>query len=300
MGRSSKIPELHYRDWLHLSLHLLWSYDDERRLSSTKNSRKGVRLRRESHHYNHSSALLVRKGWVEVEHDGQLFRAEPGEWLIVKPTQRTQRLSDDVDLLSVAFEATWPDGRNLIGDGLSCVIPAENCPRLEKQAIEIARLMDRIAPETWNAKDEMTSYKSYLEVQASLAVWMKTLMRTLSERGIMPELLHSQDERVLRAVRILEAHPLNSSIKLEELAQRVGMSPNYLGSLFKQQLGKTPASFRNDVKLDYAKRMLNTPDVRSKEVAMDLGFMHLSQFSRWFKSSAMCTPRDYIRRQKEA
>ncbi len=159
--------------------------------------------------------------------------------------------------------------------------------------------MDRIAPDTWNAKDEMTSYKNYLQVQASLAAWIGTLLFTLSEIGIMPELLHNQDERVLRAVRILEAHPLNSSIRLEELAQRVGMSANNLGSLFKQHLGKTPATFRNDIKLDYARRMLKTSDVRSKEVAVDLGFLHLSQFSRWFKSHAGYSPRDYIRRQRE-
>ncbi|MFK7910037.1 MAG: helix-turn-helix transcriptional regulator [Akkermansiaceae bacterium] len=298
MARLLEIPQLHYRDWLHLSLHLLWSYDDERKLSSDARARKGIRRNKEYTDFKHSSALLVRKGWVEVEHDGQLLRAEPGEWLIVKPTQRTQRLSDDVHLLSVAFEANWPDGRPLIGNGLSCVIFAESCPLLEKQALKIARLMDRIAPDTWNAKDEMTSYQSYLEVQASLAVWMKTLIQTLSEKGIMPALLHGQDERVLCAVRILEAHPLNAPIMLGELAHRVGMSPSYLGSLFKQQIGKTPAAFRNDIKLDYAMRLLSTPDIRSKEVAMDLGFMHLSQFSRWFKSHAMCTPREYIRSQR--
>ena len=297
MTNPSKIPQLHYRDWLHLSLHLLWSYDGSRALFNAKDTKKGIVRRNVSDRYNQSSALLVRKGWIEIEHDGQIFRAEPGEWLIVKPTQRTQRLSDDLHLLSVAFEAIWPDGSHLISDGLSCTIPAENFPRLEKQAMRIAKLMDRIAPETWNAKDEMTSYTSYLEVQGSLAVWIKTLIQTLSEIGIMPKLLHSQDERVIQAVRILESHPLNSTIKLEELAQRVGMSPNYLGSLFKQQIGKTPAAFRNDIKLDYAKRMLSTPDIRSKEVAMDLGFIHLSQFSRWFKSHAMCTARDYIRKQ---
>jgi AraC-like DNA-binding protein/hemin uptake protein HemP len=299
MPNSSEIPQLHYRDWLHLSLRLLWSYDDERRLTSDQDARKGARRRGEYHKFKHSSALLVRSGWVEIEHDGQLFRAEPGEWIIIKPTERTQRLSDDVHLLSVAFEAVWPDGRPLLSDGLSCVIPANNCPCLEKQALQIARLMELISPDTWNAKDEMTSYDSYLLVQASLAAWIKTLLQTLSERGIMPELLHRQDERVLRAVRILEAHPLNASIKLKELAQRVGMSPNYLGSVFKQQIGKTPATFRNDVKLDYAKRRLSTPDIRSKEVAMDLGFIHLSQFSRWFKTYAMCTPRDFIQMQNE-
>jgi len=300
MPSSSKIPQLHYRDWLHLSLRLLWSYDDERKLSSAPDARKGIRRRREYDEFKHSSALLVRRGWVEVEQDGQLFRVEPGEWIIIKPTERKQRLSDDVYLLSVAFEAVWPDGRPLISDGLTCVIPAESCPRLEKQGKKIARIMDRFAHDTWNAKDQMTSYKGYLNVQASLAVWIQTLLDTLSERGIMPELLHSQDERVLRAVRVLEAHPLNSSIKLEELAQRVGMSPNYLGSLFKQQIGKTPATFRNDVKLDYAKRMLSTPDIRAKEVAMDLGFLHLSQFSRWFKTHTMCTPREYVKTQTQA
>lgn len=293
MADSPPIPQLYYRDWLHLSLHLLWSYDDERKLSSAADARKGKRIKREYHEFKHSSALLVRKGWVEVEHDGRLFRAGPGEWLIIKPTDRTQRLSDDVHMLSIAFEAVWPDGKHLLHDGLSCVIPSDACPNLEKQGCKIARLMNRIAHDTWNAKDQMTSYNDYLTVQAHLALWMQTLLSTLSNIGVMPQLLHSQDGRVIRAVRILEAHPLNASIKLDELASCVGMSPSHLGCLFKRHMGQTPTQFRNEVKLAYAKRLLLTPGVRAKEVAMDLGFLHLSQFSRWFKSHLASSPREF-------
>ena len=299
MNTEVRTPELHYRDWLHLSLHLLWSYDEERKLSLSENARKGIRRRSEYQEFAHNSALLVRKGWVEVEHDGQLLRAGPGEWLILKPTQRTQRLSDDVHLLSVAFEATWPDGRPLLMDGLSCLIPADRCPRLETQSLKIARLMDRIAPDAWNAKDSITSYAEYLDVQAQLAIWLKLLIDILGKIGIVPTMLHSSDARVMHAVRLLEAHPLHASINLEELASQVGVSPNYLGCIFKQHIGNTPATFRNNLKLDYAKRTLGTPDVRVKEVAMDLGFVHLSQFSRWFKLHTSTTPRDYANSRKE-
>ena len=107
---------LQYGDWLHLSLHLLWGYDEDRSLSSDEDPRPNSRKRREIDDYSNSGAWLVRRGWIEVEHDGVVTRAHPGEWLIVRPTRRVQRFSDKIHILSIAYEANWPDGRPLLDE----------------------------------------------------------------------------------------------------------------------------------------------------------------------------------------
>ncbi len=299
MKSNTDEASLRYSDWLHLSYHLLWAYDEERNLNDAgKNPRHDARKRRVIDNYSNNAAWLVRRGWIEVEHNGQILRAEPGQWLIVKPTQRVQRLSDEIHILSVGFDAKWPDGRPILDKGLSCIFNAEDFPKLETEALKIVRVMKRIAPEAWNAKDHVTTFKNHILVQARLSGWLQTLIDTLAANEIFPDLLHNHDERVVRAIRILESQPLYESTKLDDLARTVGMSKSYFASSFKAYTGKTPANFRNDLRLDYAKRVLAVPHCRIKEVASDLGFNHLSQFSRWFKRYAGIAPRNYVSEKK--
>jgi transcriptional regulator GlxA family with amidase domain len=69
----------------------------------------------------------------------------------------------------------------------------------------------------------------------------------------------------------------------EELAAQVGVSPNHLIRLFRKELQTTPQQLWDRLRLEHARSHLRQPDVRVKEVAIDLGFKHLSHFSKWFK-----------------
>jgi hypothetical protein len=96
----------------------------------------------------------VRKGWAKVEHAGKTYQAYPGQWLIVKPCSRIQTFSQDAVLLSVAFDARWPDGSHLFDEGLSLVINADEVPTLEKSALPMLKAMKSISPDTWDARNQ--------------------------------------------------------------------------------------------------------------------------------------------------
>ena len=70
---------------------------------------------------------------------------------------------------------------------------------------------------------------------------------------------------------------------LEETANYVHLNPSYFSRAFKRHTGKTYNSFLNDIKLDYAKKLLVETNMTVTDVCFSSGFGSLSNFSRSFK-----------------
>ena len=274
-----------YRNWLNLKLHLLWCHN--RRVAEGRQV-TGPTL--QSTEFTNSAAWLVREGWAQVEHDGECHTAHPGQWLIVKPGPRVQTFSHDARMLSIAFKARWPDGSQLYQDGLSLVIEARDAPALEQKLRPILNAVMEIAPGTWDVRDHRADLRCFLRLEQLLCEWLLALSEMLDRRGIKHSGHFGIDERVRVAVDLLHARDLAEPLALETLAAEVHVSPNHLIRLFRKDLQTTPHQFWDRLRIEYAQSRIRQPDIRIKEVAIDLGFKHLSHFSKWFKQHAGKTP----------
>lgn len=279
-----------YRNWLNLKLHLLWCHN--RRVA------EGMQLTGpilQSTEFTNSAAWLVREGWARVEQDGQSHTAYPGQWLIVKPSSRVQTFSHDTRMLSIAFEARWPDGSHLLEEGLSMVIEASEAPALERKIRPILKAVMEIAPGTWDVRDHRADLRCFLRLEQLLCEWLLTLYDTLEGRGVRHSGHFGIDERVRMAVDLLHARDLAEPLALEGLAVAVHTSPNHLIRLFRKDLQTTPHKFWDRLRVEHAQTRLRQPEIRIKEVAIDLGFKHLSHFSKWFKRLTGKTPQSAIK-----
>ena len=274
-----------YRNWLNLKLHLLWCHN---RHVAKGTQITGPTLRFTE--FTNSAAWLVREGWAQVEHDGQSHTAHPGQWLIVKPGPRVQTFSHDARMLSIAFEARWPDGSNLYQEGLSLVIEASEAPALEKTIRPILDAVMEIAPGTWDLRDHKADLGCYLRLEHLLCEWLSVLSEILDAHGIQHSGHFGIDDRVRMAVDLLQAGDLADPFVLETLAAAVHLSPNHLVRLFRKELQSTPLQFWDRLRIEHAQSRLKQPEMRIKEVAIDLGFKHLSHFSKWFKRHTGTTP----------
>ncbi len=278
---------LRYRDWLNLKTNLLWCYD--RPIGDGGVPGRNV----QAAGYTNNAAWLVRRGWAEVRHGQQVFRAGPGQWLVVKPVQRMQRFAPDSHLLSLSFEACWPDGSNWLEEGLSVVFNAADYPELEAQALPMVEMMGGIPKASWDVRDEPVQVSSFLRLQGHLNNWLSCLEPVLVGHGVRPMTHAGIDQRVALAIRLLDSHDLGEPLDQAGLAARVGIGAVHLARLFRQDLGMTPKCYLETLRIEFACRRLRLPDARIKEIAIDLGFAYLSHFSKWFRKATAQSPRQY-------
>lgn len=86
---------------------------------------------------------------------------------------------------------------------------------------------------------------------------------------------------------------------IQYLADKLCMSPNYLGDLIKRSTGETAGNHIRNFLVIKAKSGLSAGKTIS-EVAYDIGLEYPQHFSRMFKKQTGMTPSEYIRQVKDA
>jgi len=80
---------------------------------------------------------------------------------------------------------------------------------------------------------------------------------------------------------------------LDEAAELVSLSPNYLSKIFKRKTGQNFLEYLIEVKMKKAARLLQDVNLRTYEIAEMLGYDNPKNFSRAFKAYYGTTPREY-------
>ncbi|MDD7985251.1 helix-turn-helix transcriptional regulator [Lentisphaera marina] len=279
-----------YKDWLNLRLHLFWCYDGK--IGQDRHAPNQVQSFSE---FDNNGAWLIRKGWAKVEYNNETYIAMPGQWLIPKPCSRIQSFAANTEVLSISFEASWPDGSKLFDDGLALVIDAKGHPQLENKALPIAEALKALAPNSWDARAYPANFTEFMTLNSLLSQWLIELEKILREKQISHSGQFNIDERVMQAIRKLNEKKLSEKLDIKQLAESVYLSPNHLIRLFYENINKSPAQYYENIRIEYAKKRLLIPDSRIQDTSLSLGFKHLSHFSKWFKKHCDQSPRDYIK-----
>ncbi len=82
-------------------------------------------------------------------------------------------------------------------------------------------------------------------------------------------------------------------ISLHEVASNVHVNPNYLCQLFKNETGENFSFYLTELRLEKAKELLSSSDLKLYEIAEQVGYPNMSYFSRIFKKFTGKTPIDY-------
>ncbi len=89
---------------------------------------------------------------------------------------------------------------------------------------------------------------------------------------------------------------LASEVSLEEVADLLGLHPNYFSVMFKQMTGETFVQYRTKRRMEYAKRMLSEEQHRITDISYAVGYADHSNFTKTFKKYEGISPSEY--RQK--
>ncbi|HOJ98907.1 MAG TPA: response regulator [Termitinemataceae bacterium] len=107
------------------------------------------------------------------------------------------------------------------------------------------------------------------------------------------ERMSSFSKLVVRARRYIREHYRNPSLNLQEIAQYVGVSKNHLSWEYGRETGESLSSYIAKIRIEAAKQLLATTDLKIYEIAEQTGFENVETFCRVFKRITGTNPRKF-------
>ena len=116
--------------------------------------------------------------------------------------------------------------------------------------------------------------------------------RTLSSSSFARIETHSESRRVAKVQQYIAQH-FHEEVRLETLADLVGMTPVGFSRFFRQRTGRTLSDYLIDIRIGHAARLLVDSEQTVAEICYDCGFNTLSNFNRLFRRRKGCSPKEF-------
>lgn len=96
--------------------------------------------------------------------------------------------------------------------------------------------------------------------------------------------------KLIRAIEVMETN-VEEPLGQDELAHHVGLSRRQLERLFRRHLGRSPAQYYLELRLERARHLLYQTDLPIMDIACAAGFVSASHFSTCYRQMYGKTPR---------
>jgi transcriptional regulator GlxA family with amidase domain len=107
-----------------------------------------------------------------------------------------------------------------------------------------------------------------------------------------------QNAKVLTIIELMEAN-LSEPLSLVEIADHVGLSRRQIERLFRQEMGRSPARYYLEIRLDRARHLLIQSSMPVVEVAIACGFVSASHFSKCYREVYSKSPQQERAERKQ-
>lgn len=107
---------------------------------------------------------------------------------------------------------------------------------------------------------------------------------------------YTQEATVAAALRIMEER-FGESLRVEEIARAVFLSPDRFTEVFAKSVGRTPRDYLRYLRVEKAKALLRTGDLSMTEIAQESGFGDPAYFARAFRAAVGSSPSDWKKLQ---
>lgn len=113
--------------------------------------------------------------------------------------------------------------------------------------------------------------------------------RTLQPEEVLSE--RSTDSVVRKAMLLLEQQ-LHSPLPIEQLCGPLGIGRRQLERRFRRDVGLSPAGYRQSLRVERARWLLQNTDLEVTEVAFECGFQDSTHFARVIRQALGVSPRE--------
>lgn len=228
-----------------------------------------------AHHFHKNYELVyVMEGAFEAQIDGRFVTVQKGEFVLILPNSIHYFHTPDyskvwVGVFSEDFIGDF--GKEIQGKERSNM--AFTCTDVELAYLENTLLNKDCAAEIFSLKASLYMIcNRYLKT----AEWAE-------RREFDGDLAH-------RIIGYMEQN-FQRNLTLAEVAQKFGYEYHYFSRCFRAMFRMNFKTFLNQLRFDYAKRLIMKSDLDMTTIAMESGFGSLRNFNRIYKELSSTTPR---------
>ena len=244
--------------------------------------------------YGRPIDMVIVCAGVEVERyrDNEVFG-----WL-----RRMERMGAD---LGAVCTGTWVLARVGLLNGYRCAIHWENLPgfvetfpdiKVNADLYEVDRNRYTCCGGTAAMDMMLDMIREQHGPQLATKVseqFMVDRIRSGGDRQRLPigPRLGVHNPKLIAAVESMEAS-LSEPLSQDELAQLVGLSRRQLERLFRKHLGRAPAQYYLELRLERARHLLYQSDLPIVDLSLACGFVSASHFSKCYREMYGKSPRE--------
>lgn len=260
-------------------IHYLWNQPDHQitRLHSHNGLEVGLCLEGtgifvvENKNYAFTAGDLVLINDQEM-HFARSSTGTISKWhyFCVDPVSLLGAIIDQTNLLSIG---------ELGGKQWTHVQPSRNHPQLKSVISDII--------------SEMQELRSDYQSAVRALVWrMLILLHRLPGRQANPTKTSRHQQRIASALEYMATH-LSQPISIDQLAEVCNVSSSHFRKIFIHTTGHSPTTYLTSMRMRMASSLLCNTDHPILNIALQVGFQTLSNFSRQFRKTFDCTPSQY-------
>jgi len=133
--------------------------------------------------------------------------------------------------------------------------------------------------------------------QSQLVEWLQA--RTTEIIDIVSQSHSNRSKNIVRKAKDYINEHYAEAISVKDVAEAVCLSESYFKSIFKKCSGYSYSEYLTNVRINQAKKLLNTTEKSVTEIAMDVGYQTPNSFSSLFKRETGISPSRYKHMQSE-
>lgn len=147
---------------------------------------------------------------------------------------------------------------------------------------------------SWETQDTEVLFQ--FETMVDVMSWLRRRFFELSELLYVKK--QRQKRKLIDEIMRYVEEKVDQKITLKEVAAHFYFTPNYLGTLFKDETGTHFSDYLNECKMKRICELLQDPTLKIYEIADRVGYKNIIYFNRQFKQSMGMSPGEYRKLHK--
>ena len=142
---------------------------------------------------------------------------------------------------------------------------------------------------------EINDIESLLENVADINQMNKMLKKLVISALIFRDskVNHERSKLIQEARLYINAHFSDPSLKMSQVAARFNISSGHFSTVFSQEIGETFRDYITNLRINRAKELLRSTDLKSSEIASQVGYNDPHYFSTVFKKNTGVPPQQF-------